>query len=73
MAVRVSVKTNPARTEAWSRIVKANANQALRAMAQNIINDSKVLAPKKTGELRRTATLKKIPDGIQIILVKCPA
>ena len=64
--VSVSVKTNPAKMDAFSKVMKANANQALRAMAQNIVNDSKVLAPKKEGTLRRTATIRQIPDGVQV-------
>ena len=64
--VSLSVKTDHSKMDAWGKITKANANQALRAMAQNILNDSKVLAPKKTGTMRRTSQIKKIPDGFQI-------
>ena len=64
--VQISVKTNTAKFNAWGKTTKLNAQTALRMMGQEILNTSKVLAPKKDGTLRRTGTVKTIPDGVQI-------
>ena len=59
MALQAKVVSH---ADAWKKIEKTNLDNAIRAMSDTILNDSRMRAPKLTGALRSDGTVEKVGE-----------